>query len=384
MTIEELLALIEELKAQIADAMAKIEELKAQGDAPAEQFTKFQKSITAHEAKLATYEKALNEAIAKFERVGAGGSGKTSLSIGQRFAQSAEVKAAAKNGSNTRFTIGVKDSDGKVITKKHRSEVTPMMPSRVRVRDFMTVIPVSDSSVDYFVESGYTNNAGVYEEGTAAGATVIELKSKTDALDRIAHSTPISKRAYQDDSQLAGYVDNRLLDGVEYKENTYIVTKIKDTSGVQTYVGATAGSVGDTKLDNIRKAIAKLGVAEYPAQAVFLNPVDLAELETTKGANGQYVNIVGTDANGLPTVWRVVILETNAVASGYFLAGAIKDGATLWDNEVLGIEVGNQHSDNFTKSQLTLLGEEFVLVTVNRPESFVYGTFGAPAAPPAG
>ncbi|MFT8095018.1 phage major capsid protein, partial [Salmonella enterica] len=59
---------------------------------------------------------------------------------------------------------------------------------------------------------------------------------------------------------------------------------------------------GDTKIDTLRRAILQVRVAEYRASAIALNPVDWADIELTKDANGSYI-WVNVQEGGVQRLW---------------------------------------------------------------------------------
>lgn len=80
-----------------------------------------------------------------------------------------------------------------------------------------------------------------------------------------------------------------------------------------------------------------------------------------------------------PTLWRLPVVETQAIAPTKFLTGAFKLGAQIFDAEEASIEVGYQN-DDLTRNLVTILCEERLALAVYRPESFIYGTLARKTA----
>lgn len=333
--------------------------------------------IEALKTQYTALEKTLNDMILKNNTFGAGGEKKPSLSMGKRFTQSDVYKNAVGKNQGCIFAVTTVDEAGNKITPVRQEGVVSLDRTNVKFRDLMTVIPCSEGSVDYVVESGFTNNAKATAEGTAVPESTVKYTQKTASLETIGHYIGITKQTYQDSNALAVHVEERVLEGVEVKENEYIVTALTTCEGIQKYEGKTEATAGDTPIDNIRRAITKCKIAKYPVEAIVLNPVDFEKIETAKDANGNYIYFQNT-VGGVDKIWRVPLFEHDAVPAGKFLMGAIKSGACLYDRQQIEIEVATQHADNFLKGLYILKGDERIAVVVNRPESFLLGTFGAP------
>jgi len=99
--------------------------------------------------------------------------------------------------------------------------------------------------------------------------------------------------------------------------------------------------------------------------------IDWAGIETLKDNEGRY--IIGNPQGALsPTLWRLPVVETQAIAVGKFLTGAFQMGAQVFDRWDARIETGFVN-DDFIKNLITILGEERLALAVYRPEAFVTG-----------
>lgn len=333
--------------------------------------------IDTLKAQYTMLEKSLNDVILKTSTFGASGKKEEPISLGRRFTQSDTYKNAVAKNQGCIFTVTTVDATGNKITPVRQEGIISIDRTNVKFRDLMTVIPCSEGSVDYVVEAGFINNANTVAEGVSATESTVTYKQKTATLENVGHYIGITKQTYNDSNALAVHVEERVIEGVEVKENEYIVNALVTCEGVQTYNGTTDAEVGDTPIDNIRRAITKCKLAKYPIEAIVLNPADFEVIETTKDANGNYVYLQNT-LGGVDKIWRVPLFEHDAVPKGKFLIGAIKSGACLYDRQNIDIEVATQHGDNFLKGLYILKGDERIAVVVNRPESFVLGTFGSP------
>jgi HK97 family phage major capsid protein len=81
-----------------------------------------------------------------------------------------------------------------------------------------------------------------------------------------------------------------------------------------------------------------------------------------------------------PNVANVPILETTAINEGDFLVGDFRLGATLWDRKQALVKFSDSDQDNFIKNVVTVVFEERLAQTVERPNAFVYGNFATAKA----
>ncbi len=74
-------------------------------------------------------------------------------------------------------------------------------------------------------------------------------------------------------------------------------------------------------------------------------------------------------------LWRLQVVQTQAITVDKFLTGAFKMGAQVFDRWQASIETGYEN-DDFTKNMVTILAEERLAMAIYRPEAFIYGDLG--------
>ena len=256
-----------------------------------------------------------------------------------------------------------------------------------RVRSLLNVIPTTAGAIDWIRETGFTNNAAVVAEGEEKPESAITFENKSNTIKTIAHWIPVTKQILADAPGLQAYIDSKLIYGLYLKEDDELlygtgedgdIHGITTDADVQTYSWSD-GTAGDTKLDAIRRAMTKAYLAYYPVDGIVLHPSDWEDIELLKSSDGMYV-WVNVNVGGQERLWRTPVVVSAALTEGTFLTGSFGLGATLWDRQEVTISVSGSHSDFFIKNKLAILCEERVELTVERPESFVIGTFdSAPA-----
>jgi HK97 family phage major capsid protein len=384
-----------EIKAEHTKAFDKVKEIaeKAIADAKAGNDLATSVKETADEAliKLNTLGEQLRDMEQKLARDP--GDGKDAeKSAGQRFVEDEKVKAfLAQTSPRGRCDITVKatltslttaagGSVGDAIFPMVQPGIMPLPQRRMTVRDLLTPGQMDTNSLEYVKETGFTNNAGMVAEGAAKPSSDIQLELITTSAKVIAHYMKASRQVLSDIAQLKSVIDQRLLYGLAYKEETQLLNGDgtgQNLNGIipqaTAYVAPTTVE-GITMIDVMRLAMLQAALAEYPATGHVMHPTDWAVIETLKDGQGRYLigNPQGTIA---PTLWRLPVVETQSMTVRKFLTGAFKLGAQVFDRWQARVEVATENEDDFIKNLVTVLAEERLALAVYRPEAFIYGDF---------
>lgn len=346
--------------------------------------------------------------------------------IGQRFAESDEVKAwragnnAAgydsakfKAGSITPNVVMSHDGSGPVDRLALiESGVFPsfmpapqVLPEIIRPRDYALtmrqVILNGRTTTDtiYFVrENVFTNNAAETAQATAFDVTALgssgrkpesglTFEQDSTPVKTIAHWVPITRQAIADVAQLQSYVEGRLLVGVERRLNNQIaagdgtgenLTGILNTTNVlnlnDAYFASASPALNDVgtvneRFNRIARAMSVIEIAsDAMATFVGLHPYDLETIRTSTDANRQYFGNSPFVEGPIPTLWGLPVAKDRAITQGSALVG---DGtaAMVFDREDANILIG-WVNDQFVRNLLTILAEGRFALAVFRPTAF--------------
>lgn len=316
--------------------------------------------------------------------------------VGQRVTEADEFKEWLSRGGKGTFSLEVKaiisalttDADGSagdlIVPMRVPGILTPPQ-RRMTIRDLLTPGRTGSNAIQYVKETGFTNNAATVSEtaGTTKPQSEIKFDIVTSSVTTIAHWVNATKQILSDVPMLQSYIDGRLRYGLNLAEEAQLLTgggTGTDLNGIYTQANAYSAplvptSAGDlTKVDVIRLAMLQAVLAEFPASGIVLNPIDWADIELTKTTDGAYLFANpqgGTD----PRLWRLPVVETQAIAADKFLTGAFQLGAQIFDREDATVEISTENQDNFIKNLVTIRAEERVALAVYRPEAFIKGDF---------
>lgn len=280
----------------------------------------------------------------------------------------------------TSATTDASGSVGDAINQTRLAGIMPLPQRRMTVRDLISSGRMDGNTLEYIKETGFANGAVPVAEAAAKPESDMKLDMVTTSAKVIAHWMKASRQVLSDISQLRSIIDQRLLYGLAYVEETQLLNGDgtgQNLNGIIPQATAYSPSFGvayETPIDMLRLAMLQAALALYPATGHVMNPIDWARIETTKDTNGRY--IVGNPQGNLaPTMWGLPVVTTLAMTVDKFLTGAFKLGAQVFDRWDARVEVGYVN-DDFTRNLVTVLAEERLALAVYRPEAFIYGDFG--------
>ena len=312
-------------------------------------------------------------------------------SAGEQFAGSDQLKDLQQRGKGTvmirlktvtnitSLTTGTGGVGAGIAPDRLPGIITPQLRP-FTIRDLILPGRTSSNVIQYVQESGYQNMAAAVAEGAAKPQSDLSFELLDSNVRTLAHWVRASTQILSDIPQLETYIDTRLTYGLKYVEEAQILSG--DGTGQNllglipqaTAYDTTLTQVGDTKIDTIRRAILQVRIAEYRASGIVLNPIDWADIELQKNTQGSYIWANVASSVG-PQLWRLPVVDTNAMPSGKFLVGAFNLAAQVFDREDANVQVSTEDANNFTTNMVTIRAEERLALIVFRPESFVYGTF---------
>jgi HK97 family phage major capsid protein len=353
--------------------------------------------------------------------------------LAQAFLESAEFKAAKESdawrsptfGIQVKYNGGLFGADygakdvygggypgqvGSTITLPAlgRVETRPIIEIKRRqshVRDLFPSAQTTAALIYGVRETGWTNNAAQVSQRTAAdgtsaptGATTdvfgikpksdIQLEPYTIPIATIAHLLDAHRNILADEPRLQDFIDRRLREGIMFAEDVALlwstggaerITGIYATDGIQVYPAPGVTTTTDKRSVQLRRAATRVMLAEYEPTGVVLHPLDWEAIETETDTTGALFVAVSVAVGAEKRVWRMSVVDTSAQQEGRYLMGAFGTAAQFYDREQVQVAVSTENRDNWERNIVTFRAEERGALVVDRPESFVSGTFLTPS-----
>jgi HK97 family phage major capsid protein len=293
--------------------------------------------------------------------------------------KSIRVRLERKDIMNVPATTGTGASatNSLVIADRIQGIVAP--PERtMTIRDLLIPGNTASNGVEFVQETGFTNNAATVPEGGLKPKSDIQFELKNAPVRTIAHHFKASRQILDDAPGLASYIDGRAQYGLRFKEEQQLLNGDGTGANIlgilpQAAEFAPAISVaGATPIDRLRLAVLQAVLAEYPSSGFVLNPIDWAGIELTKDSEGRYI-IAQPVNGGVPRIWGLPVVETQAMAQNNFLTGAFNMAAQIFDRTEIEVLLSTENEDDFIRNMVTILAEERLAMAVYRPEAFVTG-----------
>jgi len=251
------------------------------------------------------------------------------------------------------------------------------------VRELLVTLTIATNSVEWVRELVYTNSAAPQAgEGAAKAESDITFEKQNSPVQTLAHWIAASRQVLSDSRSLQSFIDRRLVTGLKEVEEDQLLlgsgagNNINGLVPQATSYNAGLNQSGDTKVDQLRRAIMQVSLNKHMTTAIVLNPEDWCDLELTKDGNNAY--LFSNPVNpGEPRLWGKRVVEGLAMTSGDFLLGDFGNAATLWDREMATVRVAEQHANFFVENMVAILCEERLALTVEHPLGLVTGTLTA-------
>lgn len=322
---------------------------------------------------------------------GAGQKEDAAQTAGERFTADERFKSfAAETRPRGRVLVEVKDisslttdAPGSVGALIQPDRAAPIMlpQRRMTIRALLAPGTTSSNSIEYEKEKLFTNNAAPVAEGAAKPQSEMQFEDAVATVRTIAHWMRASVQVLADVAGLRSMIDQRLRYGLAYAEEQQLLNGSgtgQNLPGLVTNATAYAapgGLAATTPLDIIRVMILQVALAEYPANGIVLNPIDMAAIEMTKDGEGRY--LIGNPQGTIQkTLWGLPVVETQAMGVDKSLVGAFNLAAQIFDRQDATVEVSTEDQDNFVKNKVTIRAEERLALAIYRPQAIVYGDLG--------
>jgi HK97 family phage major capsid protein len=332
----------------------------------------------------------VKDAEQKLARRG-GDEGNRTFTAGERFVESDEFKAfAGQTRPKGRLILDVKDitslttdAAGSVgtLVQAQRVSPVPLPQRRMTIRSLLAQGNTNSSSVEYDKEKVFTNAAAPVAEGVAKPQSELQYEEATAPVRTIAHWMRASVQILADAPALRSIIDNRLRYGLAYIEEAQLLNgsgvgqNIEGLVTAATPYAAPGGLTAADPLQVVRLMILQVALAEFPANGIVMNPIDMAAIELMLDANDRY--LVG-DPQGMidKRLWGLPVIETQAMTEDKALVGAFDLAAQIFDRQDATVEVSTEDQDNFVKNKVTIRAEERLALAIYREQAIVYGDLG--------
>ncbi len=326
---------------------------------------------------------------------------------GAQFVEAAQYKALAESGifrnASNRYELVVPLQGG--LIDHHKALIwsgtgvggalvqndvipgvkVPILTRELTLLDLIPRSPTSSDTIEYVSETAFTNAAAPVAEATATTGTsgtkpetTISFATNTAPVRTIAHWVPVTNRMLADAPGLRGYVDGRLLLGLNLAVEAQVVSGDgtgENLTGLLNASGINITGVGTgTRQDAIFNGLQQVRVTGLSSPtAIVLNPIDFGNIRLAR-ENAASATLGGylmgpPNLTGPTTLWGYPVVQSLGVPAGTALVGDFAMSCMLWDREEGQVRVG-WIDQQFVRNMQTLLAELRAAFTVFRGAAF--------------
>lgn len=244
-------------------------------------------------------------------------------------------------------------------------------------------VPTSSNAIEFTKEASFTNSAAEAAEGSAKAESALTWSLVNMPISTVAHWIKISRQLAADNAALAAYVNARMVYGVNRRVETQLgagdgvapnISGILD-AGNFTAHGYADANLGATlkKFVLVRKIIADLWAAGYPATGILFNPADWATMEIDLLTSTSNAIRVGVNSAGQQTLFGVPVMQSVGITADNVVVGAFSQAGTIYNREGVVVELSDSDSDNFTKNLVTVRAERRLALAIEVPAAIRAG-----------
>jgi HK97 family phage major capsid protein len=384
--VQEIKSLQENVSKELAGALqkydAEIKEFKAARDETKNQIAELTtKNAELTERLVAAEQKAAQPPKDEGE----------AMTLGQSFIKSQAFENLKKHNFAGPASFGVEiksvtsapDSAGAGAYSLRLSDpvMTPMRP--LTIRDLLGSANTISNSIEFIREDVFTNNAAPQVEGELKAESNITFAEEQVGVKTIAHWLPATRQIISDFPMLQGIIDGRLRMGKDIKVEDQIIggdgtgQNLKGLIPSATPFDTALTVSGDTRIDQIRRAIYQVYAAFFMPTGIVMNPRDWADIELKKDGENRYL-FSNPNTTNIRMLWGLPVVESFAMPVGRFMVGAFSMAATVFSREGTTVAISDSHEDFFARNMIAIRAEERLALAIFRPKSFVYGTMLTP------
>ena len=303
-------------------------------------------------------------------------------SWGEQFIKSARYADFA-GGQMQKLRVEIKNTltgSDTTVAPDRKPGIVPGASTVLSMEALLNSIPTSSNAIEFTKEASFTNSAAEVAEGGAKPESAVTFSLVNMPISTVAHWIKISKQLAADAPALAAYVDTRMRYGVNKKVDSQLVNgdgTAPNISGTMdtgnftahgyTDAALTAISATFKKLVLIRKIMADLLVAGYPADAIVMNPADWATIEISLFTTAAGQTLYNVNSAGQPFLFGLPVIQAIAMTADSFQVGRFSEAYTIYNRQGVVVEMSESDSDNFTKNLITLRAERRLALATEVP-----------------
>lgn len=244
----------------------------------------------------------------------------------------------------------------------------------IQVLDLIPSAPINQPVEKYMEQTTRTHAAAERAEGAAYAESTFVYTERTSDVRSIGDSIPVTDEQLEDESQIAGLLDQQLRFAVMQRLDGNVLVgngTAPNLRGINNVVGIQTQAKGaDPSIVAFMRALTKVRVTgrASPNGAIF-HPNDWLDILLTQNANGDYLFGNPFQGPGPRALFGIPIAESDAQTENTALVGDFLNFCRIGERKGVIVEVGWVGSQ-FVEGKKTLRATARACFTVYRPAAF--------------
>ncbi len=242
----------------------------------------------------------------------------------------------------------------------------------IQVLDLIPTRQLNQNADKYMEETTRTHSAAEKAEGVAYAESVFVWTERSQLVEKITDSIPVTDEQLEDASQVAGLLDSRLRFGLRQRLDLQVLVGDGTSPNLKGILDHSIGSQAkgaDPTFDATYKALTAVRVTgrAFPNAFIF-HPNDWQDVRLTRTADGQY--IMGHPSQpGATTLWGLPVAVSDAITENTALTGDFANFCYISERRGIEVAVGYV-GDQFKEGKRTIRADLRCAMTVTRAAAF--------------
>jgi HK97 family phage major capsid protein len=242
----------------------------------------------------------------------------------------------------------------------------------IQILDLIPTRPITQAADKYMEETTRTHSAAEKAEGVAYAESVFVWTERTQLVEKITDSIPVTDEQLEDASQVAGLLDSRLRFGLRQRLDLQVLVGDGTSPNLKGILDHSIGSQAkgvDPTFDAAYKALTAVRVTGRAVPNAFIyHPNDWQDVRLMRTADGQY--IMGNPSQpGATTLFGLPVVVSDAITENTALTGDFANFCYIGERRGIEVAVGYV-GDQFKEGKRTIRADLRACMTVTRAAAF--------------
>jgi hypothetical protein len=228
------------------------------------------------------------------------------------------------------------------------------------------------NKVTYYEKRNPLGNAVVTAEGALKTPRTFDIVEQVKNYSKLALSVKTSIEVLLSEEDMEKFIREDMFVDLENSKDAFIISAIDAQASAFTIT--TPVVANPNRKDVIRFAQAQIRTFKHMPNSVGLNPIDAAEFESTKGADGHYLFASCVNGNTM-SISTLPVFESTDIPYGTFFVGDLNKVNVQYRPEVMFF--AGYENDDLTKNMVTFVADCFIMcyIKYNDTGAVVMDTF---------